>query len=75
MTLEEWKTLMQIEEQAENDPEYKALKEEYIAAYQPFWKLWSGMPERDDRIIDDYLHAAIALNQSLMVQALRRNAK
>ena len=71
MTLDELKTLMRIEEQAENDPEYMALKEAYMAAYHPFWKLWDSMPDADNQIVDDYLHAAVALNQHLMVLALR----
>ena len=71
MTTEELKMLMAFQDAVVANEEYRRLRAEYEAAFQPFWELWQAMPDEESRLVDDYLHAAVELYQYFLVQALR----
>ena len=69
MTKETLHNILDLYDRARQDPEYLTLQADYAPAQEALTALWSRLPEKDARIIGDYLLASISLYHRLLEMA------
>lgn len=66
--------ILDLYDQAKDDPEYMALHTEYAPAQAAFADLLVQLPEQEQKIIEEYLRTSVGLFHRLLEMALIKEA-